>query len=399
VAADDYTIKVKLALEDFERKLVASIKKVQPIVKEAFLGVLDIFAPELSILIEGIKNEVDRIRKMIKGGEREGETFLERMTERLTGGVAAGAVGAAGAGGAAAPAALAVVAIQSMISIIKQVLDYLKKVSAVLGAVFKLIETSIMLLIKPIADFIGYILKPIVMLFLRFFVIPFYRAVMPMIKEMGDLWDKMFTQIMQPLMPLLKQAAEILGKVLPYILPALIPVILGIVSVIAAPILMIVSAVLVIKYLIDLIWRGLQALWNAIQGFIKWLQNGWNWVVNNILKPIFNILKSLADALLGVGKALDPRNWGKGLGEAFKPVADFFKTLFGWQWGGVVQRTGFYRLHAGEVVLPPGEVAQTVFVYPRIEIGAVYLGSERDLSRLEERINKAIADALRRRRV
>ena len=472
MAADDYSIKVKFVVEDLEKKLFAAFKKVQPVVKEVFLGVLDIFAPELSVLIDGVKNEVVKIMQMIKGREREGATFLERMTERLTGeaaavapavaeaaapavgagGAAAGAgAGAAGAAGAAAAPALAVVAIQSLISIIKQVLDYLKRVSALLGALFKLIETSIMLLIKPIADFIGYMLKPIVMLILRFFVIPFYRTIVPIIKEIGDLWDKIFTQIMTPLMPILKEVAQILAQVLPYILPVLLPIIISLVSAILGPLILIGLAIKGLQIVVDWIWKGLQwiwkglegfakwwatvvwsgivrffttiwdalknfvnwlrgawnwvtnniikPIWDAIQGFIKWLQNGWDWVVNNIFKPIYNFLKGIADALGGVGKALDSRNWGKAIGDAFKPVGDFFKNLFGFQWGGVVQRTGFYRLHAGETVVPPGQIPQTVFVYPRIEIGTVNLGSEKDLSRLEERINKAIADALRRRRV
>jgi hypothetical protein len=98
-----------------------------------------------------------------------------------------------------------------------------------------------------------------------------------------------------------------------------------------------------------------------------------------------------------------PEKFGEIASQIFKPVIDFFswvgggfRHFFGFQWGGVVPFTGFYRLHAGERVVPSW-VPQVVYVYPRIEIGSVNVGDARDMLRLEERINRAIADALRRR--
>jgi len=433
--------------EDFERKLVDSIKNFQSIVKEMFLGFFDIFAPELSVLVDGIKNEAVKIMKIMKGREREEETFLRRMTRRLTGEVAVAApavkltpeeveatriapaateeagegveekipkppigdiiaggggaaLGAAETGGEAAggEAAMAVMAIQALINIIREVLDYLRKVSAVLGAVFKLIETSIMLLIKPIADFIGYILKPIVMLLLRFFILPFYRTIAPKIKEIGDLWDKIFTQIMTPLMPILTDAAETIARVLPYTLPMLIPAIVGAAMLIASPIILLSLIVKQLKDFANWILNGVLWLLKTVEGFAKWLQGGWSWVVNSVLVPFWNAVQGFFSWLVS--------GWNWLTNNVLIPILNFLKSiaakglfgLFGFQWGGEVQKTGLYRLHAGERVVSAGEMAQTVFVYPKIDIGSVNLGSEKDLSRLEERINKAIADALRRRR-
>jgi len=453
VAADDYSIKVKIVLEDFERKLVDSIKKIQPIVKETFLGVLDTFALKLSVLLSNVKNEANEIMEMMRDREHEEETFLGKMTKRLveeidivapavkfvpeeveaarivpttvketevtrivpfmagtagedagvgggTGaGGGAGAAGAAGIAGAAGAApALAVVAIQSLISIIKQVMDYLKRVSAVLSAMFKLIETSIILLIKPIADFIGYILKPIVMLLLRFFILPFYRTIAPKIKEIGDLWDKIFMQIMTPLMPILTDAAETIARVLPYTLPMLIPAIVGVAMLIASPIILISLIVKQLKDFANWILNGILWLLKTVEGFAKWLQGGWSWVVNSVLVPFWNAVQGFFSWMVS--------GWNWLANNVLIPIVNFLKSiavkglfgLFGFQWGGEIQKTGLYRLHAGERVVSAGEMAQTVFVYPRIDIGSVNLGSEKDLSRLEERINKAIADALRRRR-
>jgi hypothetical protein len=370
---DDYTIKVKLVLEDVERKLIDAVKKVQPVVKESFLGVLDIFAPELSVILDSVRAQARQVlesvrmwrkreeaeqREEAEAGRREEETFLERMQRRLgverVAAAAAGAApaGAAAAGGAAGGAALVVIAIQAVIQLIKQILEYLRKMSPLLGGVFKLIETSIMLFVKPLADFVGYLLKPIVMLLLRFFILPFYRTIMPTIVSMGKVWDEIFTNFMRPIMPILKEAAEIIGNVLPILYPIIVAPLL-------APLAAILGVVTTISATIKAIKDAAEWIWEKI----KWLADK--------LGGFFGAIGGFAAGALG--------------------------GIFGFQWGGLVPMTGLYRLHAGERVVPAGAPAQTIFIYPRIEIGAVNMGDARDMARLEERINRAIADALRRR--
>ena len=85
------------------------------------------------------------------------------------------------------------------------------------------------------------------------------------------------------------------------------------------------------KSFFDLWFRGIMIA-------IKYVLKGVDWVVNgvwNVLSWIWNVIKSLADAIM----------W------AF----DKMKNIFGFQSGGYVQRSGLYRLHAGEVVVPRNE--------------------------------------------
>lgn len=66
------------------------------------------------------------------------------------------------------------------------------KSSGILQQNFKLWETSMMLIFRPITDFIGLILRPFTLLFLQWFVIPFYQKVYPFFREWGTAIGKFF---------------------------------------------------------------------------------------------------------------------------------------------------------------------------------------------------------------
>ena len=381
-AGDDYSIRIRLVLDDVERKLADAVRKVSPIVREVFLGVVDIFAPELSVLLDAVRaqakqiletvrmwrrREVEEQKTEVEETKREGETFVERMQRRL--GIAREEAGGA-VGAAVGTGAIVIVAIQSAIQLIKQILDYLKRISPLLGAMFRLIETSITLLLKPIADFIAYLLKPIIVLFYRYVVVPFYRAVMPYVVKFGKAWDELLSNFVRGIGPAVLDALNFIADV-----------ILG------------------VKKLIEMIDEGIKSLVRFFGGekAVESLEETRD-VLAKTPEKFEEISRQVMDAFAKV-----PEKFGEIASQVFKPVIDFFswvgggfRHFFGFQWGGVVPFTGFYRLHAGERVIPPW-VPQVVYVYPRIEIGSVSVGDARDMLRLEERINRAIADALRRR--
>jgi len=381
-AGDDYSIRIRLVLDDVERKLADAVRKVSPIVREVFLGVVDIFAPELSVLLDAVRaqakqiletvrmwrrREVEEQKTEVEETKREGETFVERMQRRL--GIAREEAGGA-VGAAVGTGAIVIVAIQSAIQLIKQILDYLKRISPLLGAMFRLIETSITLLLKPIADFIAYLLKPIIVLFYRYVVVPFYRTVMPYIVKFGKAWDELLSNFVRGIGPAVLDALNFIADV-----------ILG------------------VKKLIEMIDEGIKSLVRFFGGekAVESLEETRD-VLAKTPEKFEEISRQVMDAFAKV-----PEKFGEIASQVFKPVIDFFswvgggfRHFFGFQWGGVVPFTGFYRLHAGERVIPPW-VPQVVYVYPRIEIGSVSVGDARDMLRLEERINRAIADALRRR--
>ena len=83
-----------------------------------------------------------------------------------------GRMAAMGAGGAAAGGGLALT---------KAIIDS----SAMLQQMLKLLQFGIMLVLKPIGDFFGFLMRPIMILLLRKFIIPFYQKVYPWFVTQG----------------------------------------------------------------------------------------------------------------------------------------------------------------------------------------------------------------------
>tara|TARA_R100000808_G_scaffold9877_1_gene26788 strand:- start:4989 stop:6416 length:1428 start_codon:yes stop_codon:yes gene_type:complete len=50
----------------------------------------------------------------------------------------------------------------------------------------KLLNFGIMMILRPIGDFFGFLMRPIMIMLLRKFIIPFYQEYMPIMQEMGD---------------------------------------------------------------------------------------------------------------------------------------------------------------------------------------------------------------------
>ena len=59
--------------------------------------------------------------------------------------------------------------------------------SPMLKSMLKLFQFGIMLVLRPIGDFIGFMLRPIMLMVLTKFILPFYQNALPMMQEMGTL--------------------------------------------------------------------------------------------------------------------------------------------------------------------------------------------------------------------
>jgi hypothetical protein len=57
--------------------------------------------------------------------------------------------------------------------------------SPMLQQMLKLLDTGIMFMLRPIGDFIGFLLKPIVLFFFKYVAIPFYRYIEPFMQKYG----------------------------------------------------------------------------------------------------------------------------------------------------------------------------------------------------------------------
>jgi len=100
-----------------------------------------------------------------------------------------GRMAAMGAGGAAAGGGLALT---------KAIIDS----SAMLQQMLKLLQFGVMLVLKPIGDFFGFLMRPIMILLLRKFIIPFYQKVYPWFvtqgAKLGDGIVKIFNLLDSP---------------------------------------------------------------------------------------------------------------------------------------------------------------------------------------------------------
>ena len=60
--------------------------------------------------------------------------------------------------------------------------------SPMLKQMFKLMNFGIMMIFRPIGDFIGFMLRPILVLLLRNFIIPWYKDMMPIMQAIGSIF-------------------------------------------------------------------------------------------------------------------------------------------------------------------------------------------------------------------
>ena len=120
-------------------------------------------------------------RNMLKGGGINNTLGrLDKLFEKTFGGDSKwnkmfGGHGKAAAIGAGAGA------VGTGLAVSKAIIDS----SAMLQQMFKLMQFGFMLILKPIGDFFGFLMRPIMILLLRKFIIPFYQKVYPWFATTG----------------------------------------------------------------------------------------------------------------------------------------------------------------------------------------------------------------------
>ena len=112
----------------------------------------------------------------------------KRLAAILTG---KGITGGSGSGGNGALgknlAKLGIIAtgVVGILALTKKLTGMLVDSSPMLKQMLKLFNFSIMLIFRPIGDFIGFLLRPIMVMFLRKFIIPWYTTAMPVMSKVG----------------------------------------------------------------------------------------------------------------------------------------------------------------------------------------------------------------------
>tara|TARA_B110001454_G_C12711606_1_gene430945 strand:- start:6 stop:1073 length:1068 start_codon:yes stop_codon:yes gene_type:complete len=77
--------------------------------------------------------------------------------------------------------------ITGLVGIVVGMVKLLVGSSPMLKSILKLFNFGIMLILRPIGDFIGFMLRPIMLMILTKFILPFYQNALPMMQEMGTL--------------------------------------------------------------------------------------------------------------------------------------------------------------------------------------------------------------------
>jgi len=109
-----------------------------------------------------------------------------------TGGLAGKITGAAGGGGTSgmmkniAKLAGIAIGVAAVVTLVQKIADLTVASSPMLQQMFKLINFGVMLLLRPIGDFFGFFLRPIVIYFLRSVILPWYRIARPLMAKAGQ---------------------------------------------------------------------------------------------------------------------------------------------------------------------------------------------------------------------
>ena len=115
---------------------------------------------------------------------------LSKLQAIMTGGNKGGAGGLGGGKGSLSMItqlsgiALGVV---GLVSLVKKITSLIVDSSPMLKQVLKIFNTAIMFIFRPIGDFIGFFLRPMMIFFLTTIALPFYKDAMPALRKLGNL--------------------------------------------------------------------------------------------------------------------------------------------------------------------------------------------------------------------
>ena len=83
------------------------------------------------------------------------------------------------------------------VGVIMGVVKMFISASPMLKSMLKLFQFGIMLILRPIGDFIGFMLRPIMLMVLTKFILPFYQNALPMMQSMGTMVGEVLVPIVE----------------------------------------------------------------------------------------------------------------------------------------------------------------------------------------------------------
>lgn len=129
---------------------------------------------------------------------------LEQRLSKLLGVSSSGSTGGGGQNSNVAQNLIKLTAIAtgvgSVVMLVKKIADAAVASSPMLKAMLKLMDNSISLILRPIGDFFGFIMRPIMLLILQYVVLPFYRTFYPLAKQYGTIIGDFFAKDLRTIM-------------------------------------------------------------------------------------------------------------------------------------------------------------------------------------------------------
>lgn len=161
---------------------------------------------------EILSPEEGKEKTMLESSKSLNKIFgkLDRTFEKLFGGDSKWNKFFGGHGKAAA-LGLGVGAIGGGMALGKMIIDS----SPMFQQMLKLLNFGIMLVLRPIGDFFGFLMRPIMLMLLRKFIIPFYQEYMPLMIEMGDKIGNVIAPVLGKLLHFIIGMSKILFALTP----------------------------------------------------------------------------------------------------------------------------------------------------------------------------------------
>jgi len=102
--------------------------------------------------------------------------------------------------------------VMGLLAVTKKLTSIMIDSSPMLQQMLKLLNFSIMLIFRPIGDFIGFLLRPVIIFLLRKFIIPWYKDVYPVMKRLGTTIGNAITDVGKILFPANEDSAVTAAK-------------------------------------------------------------------------------------------------------------------------------------------------------------------------------------------
>tara|TARA_R110000744_G_scaffold51412_1_gene110716 strand:- start:2785 stop:3927 length:1143 start_codon:yes stop_codon:yes gene_type:complete len=89
------------------------------------------------------------------------------------------------------------IGIMGISKMMKQITGLIVQSSPMLQGMMKLFNTSLMMIFRPIGDFVGFFLRPIMIYFLRNIALPMYQLLAPPLRQWGSALGNLFVDFMR----------------------------------------------------------------------------------------------------------------------------------------------------------------------------------------------------------